>query len=51
MFAPYCPRHHSRVLLFAENIESLNRSESGFEVHFRCTCGYRGTWIPDRQTS
>lgn len=46
MFAPYCPVHHSRVLLFAENIDSIENRGNGPAVHFHCSCGYEGTWQP-----
>lgn len=44
MFAPYCPRHGKRVLLSVDDIVDLTRGETGALVHFRCTCGYQGTW-------
>ncbi len=46
MFAPYCPTHLSRVLLFTENIDAIVKSENGLMVKFHCTCGYRGIWNP-----
>lgn len=47
MFAPYCPVHKSRVLLFADNIESIYRSTDGLVVRYHCTCGHQGIWHPE----
>ncbi len=44
MFAPFCPQHHSRVLLSLADIESLHHTDRGIEVHYRCLCGHRGMW-------
>lgn len=44
MFAPYCPVHGSRVLLFVENIEALERTDAGMKIHYRCNCGHEGVW-------
>lgn len=46
MFAPYCPSHGSRVLLFSESIISLERSSHGMRIRYRCTCGHQGVWDP-----
>ena len=46
MFAPYCPTHRSRVLLFTDNIDAIAKGENGLIVRFHCTCGYQGTWRP-----
>jgi hypothetical protein len=46
MFAPYCPVHQSRVLLFEDNIERLIRTSAGIQIVFVCNCGYHGTWCP-----
>ncbi len=48
MFDIYCPDHGSRILLFANDIEEIRNTERGIEVHYRCTCGYRGVWITGR---
>lgn len=48
MFAPYCPDHQSRILLFADNIDSIEKGETGLSVRFHCTCGYHGVWSPSR---
>lgn len=44
MFAPYCPVHNSRVLLFADNIDAIHSTDHGMEIQFHCNCGYEGTW-------
>jgi hypothetical protein len=46
MFAPYCPVHHSRVLLFSDNIDCIENGAEGLTVHFHCNCGFEGTWHP-----
>jgi hypothetical protein len=48
MFAPYCPVHGSRVLLSLDDIERLEHTSNGIAVHYRCLCGYRGVWNPQR---
>lgn len=51
MFAPYCPIHGSHVLLFADNIDSIDNSGEGVTVHFHCTCGFNGVWDPRESRS
>ncbi len=51
MFAPYCPKHRSRVLLNVDDIVDLRREEAGLLVHFRCSCGYVGRWDPTQGLS
>ena len=46
MFAPYCPTHGSRVLLFDDNIERIVRTSTGLQIAYRCNCGYQGLWCP-----
>jgi hypothetical protein len=46
MFAPYCPVHGSRVLLFEENIERIVRTGNGLQISYRCNCGYQGLFCP-----
>ncbi len=46
MFAPYCPTHGSRVLLFDDNIERIVRTSNGLQIAYRCNCGYQGLWCP-----
>jgi hypothetical protein len=51
MFAPYCPSHGSRVLLFEENIERIVRTGDGLQIAYRCNCGYQGLWCPGNPLS
>jgi hypothetical protein len=44
MFAPYCERHGSRVLLPTTAIRALESTENGMIVRFECICGQIGTW-------
>ncbi len=46
MFSVHCPRHGARVLLGLDSIEALVSTPEGIEVHWRCTCGDRGVWLP-----
>ncbi len=46
MFSIDCPRHRSRVLVGLDSIEALVSTPEGIEVHWRCTCGERGVWVP-----
>ena len=41
-----CPRHDARVLLGLDSIEALVSTPDGIEVHWRCSCGERGVWVP-----
>ena len=41
MFAPYCPRHGSHVLLSADDL-SVRNTAAGIEVVWRCSCGHVG---------
>jgi hypothetical protein len=47
MFAPYCNRHGSRVLLPTSAITALVRGMDGIEAEFICHCGARGVWRAD----
>lgn len=47
MFAPYCTRHGSRVLLPTSAITALVRGMDGIEAEFICHCGARGVWKAD----
>ncbi|MCI0678362.1 MAG: hypothetical protein L0Z63_04880 [Actinobacteria bacterium] len=49
MFAPYCPIHGSRVLLFAENLIAIESTPRGWTLRFRCDCGYTGTCEVNRR--
>lgn len=42
MFATFCPRHDARVLIWPSGIDAIVNHERGIDVHFHCTCGYRG---------
>lgn len=48
MFAPYCPNHGHRVLLFVEDIVAVDATPLGIEVTYRCWCGYEGVWLSGR---
>jgi hypothetical protein len=39
MFAPYCPRHGSRVLLGFESVIDVEQTAFGPKVLLRCSCG------------
>jgi hypothetical protein len=39
MFAPYCPRHQSRVLLGYESVIGVEQTALGPKVLLRCHCG------------
>ena len=39
MFAPYCPRHESRVLLGYESVVNIEPTPRGLKVKLRCHCG------------
>lgn len=39
MFAPYCPRHQSRILLGYESVLHVEQTPAGPKVHLRCHCG------------
>jgi hypothetical protein len=43
MFAVYCPRHASRVLLFTEHITEIVNRPDGIDLRWRCPCGAAGT--------
>jgi hypothetical protein len=42
VFAVYCPHHGSRVLLCADDIETIVNGPRGIDVHWRCPCGWAG---------
>ena len=39
MFAPYCPRHESRVLLGYESVVGIEQTARGPKILIRCHCG------------
>jgi hypothetical protein len=47
MFAPFCYRHGSRVLLPTTAITALIPTDCGLVAHFTCTCGETGIRRPN----
>jgi hypothetical protein len=39
MFAPYCTRHQSRILLGFESVVGIEQTPFGPKVLLRCYCG------------
>ncbi|HTC68447.1 MAG TPA: hypothetical protein VK662_02665 [Acidothermaceae bacterium] len=39
MFAPYCSRHQSRILLGFESVVGIEQTAFGPKVLLRCYCG------------
>ncbi|MDX1621556.1 MAG: hypothetical protein R3320_11225 [Nitriliruptorales bacterium] len=48
MLAVDCPVHGARVLIWPSGIDRVRNTGSGIEVHYHCTCGYRGTLLTGR---
>jgi hypothetical protein len=48
MFTTYCPRHGAEVLIWASGIDGIDNTDHGIEIHFHCTCGYRGVHLTGR---
>ena len=44
MFAVWCEKHGSRVLLSSSSILSLANGPKGPALRWRCTCGHEGVW-------
>lgn len=44
MFAPFCEKHGSTVLLPMSAITALENKPDGLVAHFTCYCGNKGTW-------
>lgn len=44
MFAPYCERHGSRILLSTTAITALESTANGIVARFECSCGQVGIW-------
>lgn len=45
MFSVRCPRHRRWVLLDTSAIRALDAApDSGFSIHYRCSCGHEGVW-------
>lgn len=51
MFAPYCERHGSRILLPTTAIKALETTAEGLVAYFECSCGHFGVWRPGRPAS
>jgi hypothetical protein len=49
MFAVYCPRHRSRVLLGHGAIQSVTNTADGVVVRWECHCGAVGTMRTGRR--
>jgi len=49
MFSVDCPRHGTRVLLGLSDIDRINNTDHGIEVHYTCTCGYVGLWLTGKR--
>ncbi len=45
MFTVYCSGHGNRVLLFPDDIEELVNCPGATELHWRCSCGTKGTTL------
>ena len=46
MFAPFCTRHGSRVLLPLTAISAIAHEDEGLVIAFSCSCGAAGSWRP-----
>ncbi len=44
MFDVFCEEEKIRVLLSSQNILSINKTSSGLEIIYRCSCGHQGVW-------
>jgi hypothetical protein len=49
MFAVYCPRHRSQVLLGPRSIQSLVNTPDGVVMQWECHCGAVGTMRTGRR--
>ena len=49
MFAIDCPCHGRRVLLNLSDIERIDNTSRGIEVHYICSCGHHGLWLTGRR--
>ncbi len=48
MFSVHCPRHGTEVLLTEDDIRSLERTDAGILVRWRCSCGHAGAHLTGR---
>ena len=51
MFAVYCPRHRSQVLLGHSSIQSVVNTRDGVVMHWECYCGAVGTMRTGRRSA
>lgn len=51
MFAAHCETHGRRVLLEFDAIRQIRRTDRGFTVDFRCSCGTIGRHTITRRGS
>ncbi len=49
MFAVNCPHHGSRVLLGLSDIDRIENTRHGIELHYTCSCGHHGKWVTGKQ--
>jgi hypothetical protein len=42
MFAPFCPTHHSKVLMTRRSVLSFWNGPDGPVIRWKCTCGHEG---------
>ncbi|HSK90352.1 MAG TPA: hypothetical protein VK875_03475 [Euzebyales bacterium] len=42
MFSFTCPRHGAEVMIWTSDIDGIRNTADGIEVHFHCSCGFRG---------
>lgn len=42
MFSFMCPRHGAEVLVWPSDIDGIRNTPDGVDVHFHCSCGFRG---------
>ena len=42
MFAFWCPRHRTDVLVWPSDIDGIVNTVDGICVRFHCGCGFRG---------
>lgn len=42
MFVFHCPRHQADVLIWPSDIDGIDNTADGIDVHFHCGCGMRG---------
>lgn len=51
MFTIYCPRHQARVLIWPSGLDGIVNHDGVIDVHFHCTCGYRGVHRTGRKAT